>query len=97
MWLKGDNGVALDFKEISYDNQRIFRQKKVAKGRVSIRRNHYQIRPHDILLNTKTDRIEIVKGVMSRGKAVLLQNKKTVSALKVICLYHVNGLVEERL
>lgn len=84
-------------KEIPYDNQRIFRQKKVTKGRVSIRRNHYRIRPHDILLNTKTDRIEIVKGVMSRGKTVLLQNKKTVSASKVICLYHINGLVEEQL
>lgn len=84
-------------KEIPYDNQRIFRQKKVTKGRVSIRRNHYRIQPHDILLNTKTDRIEIVKGVMSRGKTVLLQNKKTVSASKVICLYHINGLVEEQL
>ena len=84
-------------KEIPYDNQRIFRQKKVTKGRVSIRRNHYRIRPHDILLNTKTDRIEIAKGVMSRGKTVLLQNKKTVSVSKVICLYHVNGLVEEQL
>ena len=84
-------------KEIPYDNQRIFRQKKVTKGRVSIRRNHYRIRPHDILLNTKTDRIEIAKGVMNRGKTVLLQNKKTVSASKVICLYHVNGLVEEQL
>ena len=84
-------------KEIPYDNQRILRQKKVTKGRVSIRRNHYRIRPHDILLNTKTDRIEIAKGVMSRGKTVLLQNKKTISTSKVICLYHVNGLVEEQL
>ena len=84
-------------KEIPYNNQRIFRQKKVTKGRVSIRRNHYQIRPHDILLNTKTNRIEIAKSVMNRGKTVLLQNKKTVSASKVICLYHVNGLVEEQL
>ena len=84
-------------KEIPYDNQRILRQKKVTKGRVSIRRNHYRIRPHDILLNTKNDRIEIAKSVMSRGKTVLLQNKKTISASKVICLYHVNGLVEEQL
>ena len=84
-------------KEIPYDNQRIFRQKKVTKGRISIRRNHYRIRPHDILLNTKTDRIEIAKGVMNHGKTVLLQNKKTVSASKVICLYHVNELVEEQL
>ena len=84
-------------KEIPYDNQRIFRQKKVTKGRISIRRNHYRIRPHDILLNTKTDRIEIAKGVMNRGKTVLLQNKKTISTSKVICLYHVNGLVEEQL
>ena len=84
-------------KEIPYDNQRIFRQKKVTKGRVSIRRNHYRIRPHDILFNTKTNQVKIAKGVNNRGKTVLLQNKKTVSASKVICLYHVNGLVEEQL
>ena len=84
-------------KEIPYDNQRIFRQKKVTKGRVSIRRNHYRIRPHDILLNTKTNRIEIAKGVNNRGETVVLQNKKTISVSKVICLYHVNGLVEEQL
>ena len=84
-------------KEIPYDNQRIFRQKKVMKGRVSIRRNHYQIRPHDIVLNTKTGQIEIAKSVMNRGKTVLFQNKKTISASKAICLYHVNGLVEEQL
>ena len=82
-------------REIPYDNQRIFRKEKVTKGRISIRRNHYQIRPHDIVLNTKTNCIEIAKGVNSRGKSVVLQTKKTVATFKVICLYHVNGLIEE--
>ena len=84
-------------REISYDNQRTFRQRKVAKGRVSIRRNHYQIRPHDIVLNTKTNRIEIVKGVNSCGKTVIFQTGKSVSASKAICLYHINGLEEKTL
>lgn len=84
-------------REIPYDNQRVFRKEKVTKGRVSIRQNHYQIRPHDIVLNTKTNRIEIAKGVNSRGKSVVFQTKKTVATSKVVCLYHVNGLKEERI
>ena len=84
-------------REIPYDNQRVFRKEKVTKGRVSIRQNHYQIRPHDIVLNTKTNRIEIAKGVNSRGKSVVFQTKKAVATSKVICLYHVNGLKEERI
>lgn len=84
-------------KEINYDNQRIYRKEKVSKGRVSIRRNHYQLRPHDIILNLKTNRIEIVKGVNNKGKTVILQTGKTIATSKVKCLYHINGLKEENI
>ena len=84
-------------REIPYDNQRVFRKEKVTKGRVSIRRNHYQIRPHDIVLNTKTNQIEIAKGVQNRGTVVKFLTNKTVSISKVQCLYHVNGLKEEQI
>lgn len=80
---------------IPYDNQRIFRKKKVTKGRISIRRNHYQIRPYDIILNTKTNRIEVAKGVQSGGRSVKFLTNKSVSISKIQCLYHINGLKEE--
>lgn len=81
-------------RKIPYDNQRIFRKEKVTKGRVSIRRNHYQIRPHDIVLNTKTNRVETAKGINNRGKTVIFQTRESVSTSKIVCLYHVNGLKE---
>ena len=84
-------------REISYDNQRIFRKEKVTKGRISIRRNHYQIRPYDVVLNTKTNQVEVAKGVQSVGTRVKFLTNKTVSISKVLCLYHVNGLKEQRI
>ena len=70
---------------------------KVSKGRVSIRRNHYQLRPDDVVFNTKTKKVEIVKGVNSLGKAVVFRTGKTVATSKVVCLHHVNGLKEEKI
>ncbi|KRL80886.1 paclitaxel taxanoid biosynthesis susceptibility protein ts1 [Ligilactobacillus equi DSM 15833 = JCM 10991] len=84
-------------REINYDNQRIYRQEKVSKGRVSIRRQHYQLRPHDIIRNLKTNKIEIVKGVINNGNSVLFQTGKSVTTKKVKCLYHINGLREEKI
>ena len=84
-------------KKINYDNQRPYRQEKVSKGRISVRRNHYQLRPHDIVLNTKTNKIELVKGVNNKDKTVIFQTGKTVSINKVNCLYHINGLKETKL
>ena len=83
-------------KELNYDNQRVFRQQKVKVGRVSIRRNHYQLRPHDVVLNTKTNRIERVKSVISRGKSVILQSGKSSTVKNIVSLYHVNGMLETK-
>lgn len=84
-------------REISYDNQRIFRQRKVTKGRVSIRRNHYQIRPCDVIFNEKTHQIEVAKGINTRGRTVIFQSGKAVSTSKIRCLFHINGIKEEKL
>lgn len=84
-------------RELPYDNQRIFRKEKVSKGRISIRRNHYQLRPDDVVFNTKTKKVETVKGVNSLGKSVVFRTGKTVATSKAVCLYHVNGLKEEKL
>ena len=83
-------------RELNYDNLRQFRKEKVKKGRVSIRRNHYQLRPHDVVLNTKTNRIERVKSVISRGKSVILQNGKSSTVKNIVSLYHVNGMLETK-
>src|SRR5699024_8690274 len=40
-------------KELNYTNLRQFRKEKVKIGRVSIRRNHYQLRPHDVVLKDR--------------------------------------------
>lgn len=84
-------------RELPYDNQRIFRKGKVSKGRVSIRRKHYQLRPNDIAFNTKSKKVETVKGVNSLGKTVIFRTGKTVATSKVVCLHHVNGLKEEKI
>ena len=84
-------------RELNYDNLRQFRKEKVKKGRVSIRRNHYQLRPHDVVLNTKTNKIERVKGVQGNGKSVKFQTGKACSIKNVISLYHVNGMLEKKM
>ena len=83
-------------RELNYTNLRQFRKEKVKKGRVSIRRNHYQLRPHDVVLNTKTNRIERVKSVNSRGKNVILQTGKSSTVKNIVSLYHVNGMLETK-
>ena len=82
-------------RELNYDNLRKFRQAKVKKGRVSIRRRHYQLRPHDVVLNIKTNKIETVKGVQGNGKSVKFQTGKACSIKNVVSLYHVNGMLEK--
>ena len=83
-------------RELNYNNLRQFRKEKVKKGRVSIRRNHYQLRPHDVVLNTRTNRIERVKSVNSRGKNVILQTGKSSTVKNIVSLYHVNGMLETK-
>ena len=80
-------------RELNYDNQRIYRLRKVSKGRISIRRQHYQLRPYDIVFNTKTKQVEFVKGVNSNGRNAILQSGYSVTLRKLVCLHHVNGIL----
>ena len=84
-------------RELNYDNLRQFRKEKVKKGRVSIRRNHYQLRPHDVVLNTKTNKIETITGVQNSGTVIKFQTGKTCSIKNVVSLYHVNGMLEKKI
>ena len=83
-------------RERNYDNQRIYRANKVRKGRKSIRRQHYQIRPHDLV--EYNHHIYCSKGVEDRGLYVRLTispKDKDVSMKKVRCLKHTNGLLSK--
>ena len=84
-------------RELNYAKLRQFRQEKVKKGRVSIRRNHYQLRPHDVVLNTKTNKVETVTGVQNNGTVIKFQTGKTCSLKNVVSLYHVNGMLEKKI
>ena len=87
------SGRAKRSRKLNYDNQRIYRLRKVSKGRISIRRQHYRLRPHDVVFNTKINQIEFVKGVNGNGKNVILQSGHNVTPRKLVCLYHVNGIL----
>ena len=84
-------------RELNYDNLRQFRKEKIKTGRVSIRRNHYQLRPHDVVLNTKTNKIETITGVQNSGTVIKFQTGKTCSLKNVVSLYHVNGMLEKKI
>ncbi|MED4273707.1 RNA-guided endonuclease IscB [Weissella confusa] len=83
-------------REVEYDNKRSLRGHKVSNGRVSVRRNHYQIRPGD-LIQLEDRRSITTTGVNSGGKRVVwLENGKqqTMAVTKVHMVHHVNGVYE---
>ena len=49
------------------------------------------------MLNTKTNRIETVKGVQNSGTVVKFQTGKSSTVKNVISLYHVNGMLEKKM
>ncbi len=74
------------------DNLRKFRLRKVSKGKYVIRKQHYQIRPGDVvIINNKK---YIVKGIHNQGKALILKNNKTISINKIEKTIHCGGWEE---
>lgn len=74
------------------NNERMFRSQKVRKGHLSIRKKHYSLQPHDIVLynNNKYH----VKGIQNKGAYVsLLTDGKplVVKTTMVIPVYHCGG------
>lgn len=72
---------------------RQYRGEKKSKGRRSIRKQHYALRPGDVVL-FKGER-QIVKGMHCCGSSIMLQNGKSVSIKKAKILYHVNAWRKE--
>lgn len=70
-------------------NERIYRGQKVSKGRVSVRKQHYQYRPGDMIW---IDGIKyIVKGTHNKGSSIVAQNKTTFSVNKIERSVHTGG------
>ena len=70
-------------------NERIYRGKKVSKGKTVVRKQHYQYRPHDYIWYQGTK--YIVKGVQDRGKRISLQERLPISVSKIEKFIHANG------
>lgn len=95
-WLDSRDHIVKSGKELSNgrvnrnhnndsENEHVYRCQKIKAGRVSTRKQHYQIRPHDIL------NIGIVKGVQNLGKYIKLNSGKVVSTKNISVFHHVNG------
>ena len=81
-------------KELPYNNQRIYRANKIKKGRRTIRKQHYQLHPHDLVMADR--KLYCVKGIHNKGtRVMLIANPKNISKAisKINVKYHVNGIL----
>lgn len=84
-------------RELPYINNRPLRANKLGKGRRSIRKQHYQIRPNDLI--EYNGKLYISHGNHNKGASVKLNLDSTdskkfnyVSIKKLKCVHHVNGI-----
>ena len=85
-------------RELNYDNQRICRGNKIKAGHVALRKQHYQLRPHDLV--KFNGEIYQVKGVQNYGQYVKifnnLNNKTTIKTItKLKTIFHTNGIYQQ--
>ena len=73
----------------SEKNLRIYRERKVSKGRRVIRKQHYAIRPGDTVIVSGEK--HKAKGVHCGGVSILLDSGKSVSIKKLEKVIHTNG------
>lgn len=81
-------------RELPYINKRPLRAEKLGKGRRSIRRQHYQIRPKDLI--EYDGQSYLVNGVQNKGTRVVIymdDDKKSIAIKKIKCLHHTNGVL----
>lgn len=74
-------------RELNTENLHRYRQQKVSKGRVSVRRQHYPIQPGDTVIYK--GRKYVTNGVHCLGTRLEI-NKKSIS-VKKICIHHYAG------
>lgn len=70
-------------------NERIYRGQKVSKGKIVVRKQHYQYRPHDYVWYQGIR--YTTKGVLSNGTRLRLSNNKDVNIKNIQKCVHING------
>lgn len=70
-------------------NERIYRAHKISKGRISTRRQHYQYRPGDTVW--VEGKRYTVKGIISNGTRIALNERNPVSVNKIDKTVHTGG------
>lgn len=73
------------------NNERMFRGQKVSKGRVSIRRRRYGIRPGDKVLYNGT--LFVAKGMQNSGTYVSVEGRTPIAVKKLTVISHINGWI----
>jgi hypothetical protein len=77
-------------KSLNEENLKKYRGKKMSKGRSTIRRNHYLLRPDDVVVFE--GKKYKVKSVNSKGRSVELKDcKKATNPKNVKIFKHCNG------
>lgn len=70
-------------------NERIYRGQKISKGKIVVRKQHYQYRPHDYVWYQGLK--HSIKGILSNGARVRLDIGKDVGLKNIILCCHING------
>lgn len=72
-----------------FKNERIYHGQKLSKGKIVVRKQHYQYRPRDYVWY-QGDKY-IVKGVQDKGKRIALQGRLPIPVKKIEKCIHTNG------
>ena len=79
-------------RELNTENLHRYRQQKVSKGRISVRRQHYPIQPGDVVIYEC--RKYVTKGVHNLGTYVRI-NGKSVSVKKIRIHHYAGGYIRQ--
>lgn len=88
------SGRAKRNRELNAENLHRYRQRKVSKGRVSVRRQHYSIQPGDTVIYE--DRKCITKGVQNLGTYLKI-SEKVVPVKKIRIHHYAGGYIRQRM
>lgn len=79
-------------RELNTENLHRYRQQKISKGKVSVRRQHYPIQPGDTVIYES--RKYITKGVHNLGTRLEI-NKKSISVKKIRIHHYAGGYIRQ--
>lgn len=83
------NRTKRNIPRVNSESLTIYRGPKISKGRFSIRKQHYQYRPHDVVW--VEGKRYTVKGVISNGMRIALNERLPVSINKIQNIKHTGG------